>query len=669
MSELEAKKRAAQLREQLNRYGREYHQNDAPTVPDALYDRLFVELLDLEDSYPALQAPDSPTQRVGSAIIPGFKTIAHLDPMLSLGNAFDDSDFIAFDQRIHKSLEVDAGIDYVCEPKLDGLAVNLLYENGLLIQAATRGNGQEGEDVTLNVKTIRSIPLQLHTKKPPKLIEIRGEIFISKAGFESLNKDQVEKGLKTFANPRNAAAGTLRQLDSRIVSKRPLSFYTYGVGRIEGELGFDTHHNTLLWLAEAGMPVSDQVKCVKTQAACLAYHQDILQRRDALPYEIDGVVLKVNRRDYQLELGAISRAPRWAIAYKFPAQEEITVVLAIEFQVGRTGSITPVARLEPVFVGGAMISNATLHNMGELARKDIREGDTVIVRRAGDVIPEVVSVVLEKREKTAKKPVAPTECPVCGAPAEKKEDQAALRCTAGFQCSAQRAEAIKHFVSKKALDIDGLGDRLIEVLVARDWVRTPVDLYKLKAHDLATLPRMAEKSADNTVEAISASKQTTLSRFLYALGIREVGEATANQLAQHFGSLEKIMDASDEALLEVADVGPVVAETLCAYFSSEKNRTLVEALISEGINWPSVTTSKSDVLAGNRYVITGTLEQYGREELKGLLIERGAVVSASVSKKTTALIVGAAAGSKLAKAQSLGVAIIEESDLDNLLTG
>lgn len=655
--------RVDKLRKLIEKYNNQYYIDDAPTVPDAEYDRLFQELLELEQAHPDDGLLISPTQRVGATPAKSFKPIKHLVPMLSLGNIFTDDDLQAFGKRIDQGLDSAAAVEFVCEPKLDGLAVSLCYENGVLVRAATRGDGQTGEDVTANVRTIRQIPLHLQTANPPRLIEIRGEVFMAKKDFIALNKRQVSNGEKEFANPRNAAAGSLRQLNSAITAQRSLSIYVYALGEQQGGEIVATHWESLQWLKQAGFPVAKECKRVKGVAACADYYKAIAAGRDELPFEIDGVVYKVDSFDAQEKLGAVSRAPRWAIAHKFPAQEKLTEVLAVELQVGRTGAITPVARLKPVFVGGVTVSNATLHNFDELTRKDVRVGDTVIVRRAGDVIPEVVSVVMDRRPEKTSIMKIPSACPVCGSPVEKLEDQAVARCAGGLHCSAQLSESIKHFVSRKAMDIDGLGDKLVEILVERGWVKEVSDLYRLKAHDLATLPRMGEKSAENTVEALEKSKQTTLARFLFALGIREVGEATARQLAKHFSELDAIRQASYDQLMAVADVGPIVAENIFQFFRDKANWVVVKQLLAQGVSWSAVTTPQSQPLAGKRFVITGTLEHDTRDGVKAKLIALGAQVSGSVSQKTDALIAGSAAGSKLQKAQDLGVTVLSEAQL------
>lgn len=648
------------LRSQLNEYNYQYYVLDEPTVPDAEYDRLFKELRKLEDEHPELVTPDSPTQRVGAPPLDKFETVKHRVPMLSLDNAFSDEDVDAFIKRIHDRLKTSEPITFVAEPKMDGLAVNLTYEKGLLVSAATRGDGETGELITQNIKTIRAIPLSLRGENIPELIEIRGEVFIPLSGFEALNKAQEKQGLKIFANPRNAAAGSLRQLDSAITASRPLNFYCYGVGKIENNA--PTHYDTLMQLKSWGMPVSTLIKVVKDAHGCQAYHKEILAKRETLPFEIDGVVYKVNDLALQEKLGFIARSPRFAIAHKFPAQEEMTVLKSVDFQVGRTGALTPVARLEPTHVGGVMVSNATLHNMDEIARKDVRIGDTVIIRRAGDVIPEVVSVVMAKRPANVKVIQAPKKCPVCNSEVFRDEGEAVIRCMGELFCAAQRKEALKHFVSRKAMDAEGLGDKLIEQLVDADLVHDASDIYKLPLETWANLERMGEKSAHNKMDALTKSKSTTLPRFLYALGIREVGESTARNLAQHFKSLPAIMKATEDQLLEVPDVGPVVAAFVVHFFAQRHNREVIQKLIDVGITWPeikSVDVAKLP-LAGKTFVITGTLSNMSRDQAKDLLVSLGATVSGSVSKQTDYLLAGEKAGSKLAKAQELGVMILDE---------
>lgn len=664
---MQARERIDELKRLIDIYAREYYQGDSPTVPDVEYDRLFNELLDLEKKNPGLQTQDSPTQRVGAPPLDAFEQAEHRIPMLSLSNVFSKEELTLFDSRIVQMLgEVDS-VDYVCEPKLDGLAISLIYRKGHFHQALTRGDGQVGEDVTLNVQTIRCLPLRLAGTDWPDELEVRGEIYFPLAAFEKLNIEQEKKGKKQFANPRNAAAGSLRQLDSSVTASRALALYAYQIAFTSPRVLFKTHMESLERLKSLGFPVCPDIKLATGVVECVAAYNTLLEKRQDLPYEMDGVVYKVNRIDWQETAGFIARSPRWACAHKFPAQEEMTVLNGVEFQVGRTGAITPVARLEPVSVGGVTVSNASLHNFDELFRKDVRVGDTVIVRRAGDVIPEVVSVVESHRKKGARRPVMPTECPACGGAVEKEADQAILRCQSGFRCAAQRKECIKHFVSRKALNVDGLGDKLVDVLVERGWVKTPADLFVLKAHDLATLPRMAEKSAKNLIEALEKAKKTTAAKFLYALGIREVGEATAAQLCAHFGGLEKLQKATNDELLEVDEVGPVVANHVEIFFADKRNQQLIDQLNAHGIKWAQPTERLSDSLKGKRYVITGTLINHTREGLKTELLQRGAQVASSVSKKTDALIAGKTPGSKLAKAQALGVRVLTEQDVESLL--
>jgi DNA ligase (NAD+) len=669
MSSTQLQARVDELRALLTRYNREYYELDAPSVPDAEYDRLFRELKQLETDYPEFKSAHSPTQKVGSAPLAEFSQVTHEVPMLSLDNAFDESEFAAFAERVKERLDTNAEVIYCCEPKLDGLAVSLLYEDGKLVRGATRGDGQTGEDITQNVRTIRNLPLQL-TGNYPARVEVRGEVFMPVKAFNTYNEKALARGDKVFANPRNAAAGSLRQLDSRITAQRPLHFYAYSMGVVSDDLELaDSHYQRLQQLASWGLPISAEVKQVEGSVGCSAYYADILKRRESLRYEIDGVVLKVDNIRQQQDLGFVSRAPRWAIAWKFPAQEEMTVLNGVDFQVGRTGAITPVARLEPVAVGGVTVSNATLHNADEIARLDIHIGDTVIIRRAGDVIPQVVSVLPERRPTDAQAIVFPTECPVCGSHVERAEGEAVARCTGGLICAAQRKESLKHFASRKAMDIDGLGDKLIELLVEREWLKSPADLYRLKARELAMLPRMGEKSAENIVTAIAASKSTTLPRFLYALGIREVGEATAANLASHFASLPALAEADQAQLEEVSDVGGVVASHIYQFFREPHNQQIIDELLELGITWPAVEqlTQAEATLAGHTYVLTGTLTEMTRDEAKQALQARGAKVSGSVSKKTTAVIAGDAAGSKLTKAEQLGVPVMSEQDLLALL--
>lgn len=662
-----------ELREQIRNHNYRYHVLDDPEVPDAEYDRLMRELIALEEKYPELVTPESPTQRVGAEPVAAFGTIEHKVPMLSLENAFSEDELEDFDRRVRARLEIeDAGdlIYYAAEPKLDGAAVSLLYEQGRLVRGATRGDGTTGEDITHNVRTIEGVPLRLLGDGYPDVLEVRGEVFMPKAGFEAYNARALAAGEKTFVNPRNAAAGSLRQLDPKLTAQRPLDIYLYAVGYVEGGDLADRHSLILDQLQGWGLKTCPERTVVEGIAGCLEYYARIGQRRDDLPYDIDGVVYKVDSLADQRELGFVSRAPRWAIAHKFPAQEELTKVKAVEFQVGRTGALTPVARLEPVFVGGVTVSNATLHNIDELHRKDVRVGDTVIIRRAGDVIPEVVSVVKAKRAKKARRVELPTNCPVCGSAVERVEGEAVARCTGGLFCAAQRIEALKHFVSRRAMDIEGLGTKLIEQLVAGHHVRTPADLYSLSAETLASLDRMAEKSAQNLVSAIEQSKSTTLARFLFSLGIREVGEATASSLASHFGNLAALMEASHDDLLAVDDVGPIVAARITAFFAEQHNRDVIQDLIAAGVSWPDVQPADSGAggaLEGKTFVLTGTLPTMTRDEAKERIQRSGGKVVGSVSSKTSFLVAGAKAGSKLSKAQSLGVAILSEDELLDIL--
>lgn len=669
MSDLFVAARVAELRELLTRYNQEYYELDQPSVPDAEYDRLFRELQQLEADHPQLRSSSSPTQKVGGQALQVFSQVAHEAPMLSLDNAFDEAEFNAFVERISSRLDTDQAIAFCCEPKLDGAAVSLLYEAGTLVRGATRGDGQTGEDITANVRTIRNIPLQLAGDFPQRL-EVRGEVFMPVHAFNHYNEQALAHGDKVFANPRNAAAGSLRQLDSAVTAKRPLHFYAYGMGIVSDEAKLaDSHYQRLQQLQSWGLPISDEVQRVTAASDCHQYYRDILSRRQQLRYEIDGVVVKVDALKLQADLGFVARAPRWAIAWKFPAQEQLTQLLEVDFQVGRTGAITPVARLAPVAVAGVVVSNATLHNADEIARLQVKIGDTVVIRRAGDVIPQVVSVVLERRPADARSIIFPSHCPECGSHLERAEGEAVTRCTGGLICGAQRKEALKHFASRKAMDIDGLGDKLIEQLVDKHWLKSPADLYRLKARELAYLPRMGEKSAENIVAAIAASKQTTLPRFLYALGIREVGEATALNLAQHFSRLTALQEANMEQLEQVQDVGQVVASHIYQFFREPLNQDIIEQLLQLGINWPDMTAGSTHTatLAGNTYVLTGTLLSMTRDEAKQALQARGAKVAGSVSAKTTAVIAGDNAGSKLSKAEQLGVPVLSEDDLARLI--
>lgn len=666
------RQQAEQLRRQLEDYNYQYYVLDDPSVPDAEYDRLFRELQALEQTHPDLVTANSPTQRVGGAPAPGFATVSHRQPMLSLDNVFDADGLAAFDQRLRDRLKRDDAITYVCEPKLDGLAVSLIYEGGKLVTAATRGDGQTGEDITANVRTIRSVPLTLRGEDWPQLLEVRGEILMSRSGFEALNMRQLAAGEKAFANPRNAAAGSLRQLDSRITAQRPLEIYCYGMGVVEGDAVPlpASHRQRLTRLAEWGLRINPEIETVTGCAAMQDYYARMGAKRDALPYEIDGIVFKVDDLELQSQLGFVARAPRWAIAYKFPAQEALTTLESVEFQVGRTGAITPVARLQPVAVGGVTVSNATLHNMDEIRRLDLHVGDTVVVYRAGDVIPKVVRAVIEKRPSDAISIEPPQQCPICQSAIEQLEGEAVARCSGGLFCPAQVKEAIKHFASRRAMDIDGLGDKLVELLVDEGLIEHVSDLYRLHAEQLLPLPRIGAKSAANLIDAIAASRQTTLPRFLFALGIREVGESTAAALANYFRSLDVLMTADAEALEAVPDVGPVVSQHVVAFFQQPHNRDIIAALIAAGIKWPAIDTPSAGAslpLADARYVLTGSLDAMTREEAGDRLKALGAQVSGSVSGNTTALIAGEKAGSKLTKAQKLGIPILDEAALLDLL--
>ncbi|HCG8130318.1 TPA: NAD-dependent DNA ligase LigA [Vibrio parahaemolyticus] len=662
--------RLEELKESLHYHAVRYYVEDNPEIPDAEYDRLMRELLEIEAQHPDLVTVDSPSQRVGGKPLSEFSQVTHEVPMLSLDNAFDDSELDSFHKRAQDRIGGESIKQYCCEPKLDGLAVSLLYENGILVQAATRGDGTTGENITENVRTINAIPLKLRGDDWPARLEVRGEVFMPKAGFEKLNELARQKGEKVFVNPRNAAAGSLRQLDSRITASRPLSFYAYSVGVVQGADLAASHYERFLQIKSWGLPMCPETKRVDSLADVKTYYQDILQRRDALPYEIDGVVIKIDDIAVQERLGFVARAPRWAIAYKFPAQEEITTLNEVEFQVGRTGAITPVAKLEPVFVGGVTVSNATLHNADEIERLQVKIGDLVVIRRAGDVIPQVVSVIKERRPETARDIIFPTQCPVCGSHVERIEGEAVTRCTGGLVCQAQRKQALKHFVSRKALDVDGLGDKVIEQLVDREMVETPADLFKLSAGVLTVLDRMGPKSAQNIVNALEKSKLTTLPRFLYSLGIREVGEATAANLAQHFKSLEAIQAATEEQLIAVQDIGVVVAKHITTFFEEEQNQAVVQDLLVQGIHWPEISAPEQGAelpLEGKTVVLTGTLFQLGRTEAKEALQSLGAKVTGSVSKKTDILFAGENAGSKLTKAQELGIEIKTEQDLLELI--
>ncbi len=659
------------LTDELNSHNVKYYVEDQPTIPDAEYDRLMRQLQSLESQYPELMRPDSPSQRVGGQALDKFEQVTHLKPMLSLDNVFERDEFVQFDQRLVE--RTGTNLIYCCEPKLDGLAVSLLYRDGVLVQAATRGDGTTGENITENVKTIRSIPLRLQGNDIPPLVEVRGEVIMPRAAFDSLNERARAKGEKEFANPRNAAAGSLRQLDSKITASRSLGFYAYALGVVEGSIfdECDGHFAQLEKLKAMGFPVSEEVKLCHSEQEVFDYYQGILAKRDNLAFEIDGVVVKVDSIAQQQTLGFVAKAPRWATAFKFPAQEELTLLEDVDFQVGRTGAITPVARLKPVFVGGVTVSNASLHNADEIARLQVKIGDTIIIRRAGDVIPQIVATVMDKRPDDAREIEFPLQCPVCESQIEKLEGEAVARCTGGLFCEAQRKEAIKHFSSRKALDIDGMGDKVVEQLIDKELVASPADLFKLTPSMLTMLERMGMKSATKLVAAIDSSKQTSFARFLYALGIREVGEATAANLAQHFLTLEALKSADIEQLQKVDDVGKVVAEHLVNFFAQSHNLEVIDALLAAGVHWPDVEVKdeSEQPLAGQTWVLTGTLTQLNRNDAKARLQAMGAKVAGSVSKKTDCLVAGEAAGSKLAKAQELGVKVIDEQELMALLAG
>ena len=681
-------KRAAQLRRELEEHNHRYYVLDQPSIPDADYDRLFRELQALEDQHPELRTPDSPTQRVGGAALKEFAPVRHRQPMQSLNNCFSEEELAEFDRRVREGLGLESA-GYVAEPKLDGLAVSLTYQDGVFVQGATRGDGETGEDITANLRTIRSLPLALReasTATLPKIIEIRGEVYLPHAGFKRMNEEAAAKGEKLYVNPRNAAAGSLRQLDPKMTAARPLALYAYGVGFSQGWAAPKTHAEVLELLRRWGFPVSELIETVRGVDGCLGYYRRMQERRAALPFDIDGVVYKLNDLAGRDELGSVSRAPRWAIAHKFPAEEATTVLENVEFQVGRTGTLTPVARLRPVFVGGANVSNATLHNMDEVERKDVRIGDTVIVRRAGDVIPEVKGVVLELRPADARKVVLPATCPVCGGHVERPEGEVAARCSNGLSCRAQLHGALQHFVSRKAMDIEGLGEKLLAQLIDTGLVRTPADIFRLRAEPLAALERMGEKSAENVAAAIDKSKDTRFERFLYALGIPDVGETTARDLARHFATLESLKEAalrdlaseSDPALKlkdyypemrKVPDVGPIVAAHICHFFAEPRNSKVIDELLAAGIRWPAPKAAAAGVLSGKTLVITGTLPGMSRDEAGALIEAHGGKVSGSVSSKTDYLLAGAEAGSKPAKAEKLGVAVIDLAGLRALIDG
>ena len=664
----DARERTIRLRDQINRHNYQYFVLDDPQIPDSEYDRLLRQLQQLEAQYPDLICADSPTQRVGAQPLSAFDEVRHRLPMLSLDNAFSDQEMVDFDRRLRERLERSAAIVYSAEPKLDGLAISIRYENGVMVAAATRGDGTRGEDVTANVRTIPSVPLRLLGAGWPEILEVRGEIYMSKSGFEMINERARKADEKGFANPRNAAAGSLRQLDPRITAKRPLAMFCYGFGEIAGGSLAPVHSESIRQLANWGLRISPELRCVNGVDGCIAYYNQIAQRRDSLDYDIDGVVFKVDSFELQQVLGFVSRAPRWAIARKFPAQEEVTKLVAIDIQVGRTGALTPVARLQPVSVAGVTVTNATLHNEDEIVRKDIRIGDTVIIRRAGDVIPQVVKVLTAERPQDAVAFSMPQHCPECGSEVIRDLDEAVVRCSGGLYCPAQRKEAIKHFASRQAMDIEGLGDKLVEQLVDKAQINTPADLYGLDGETLADLERMGEKSAKNLLQALEQSKQTTLGRFLFALGIREVGESTARSLAAYFGDLSTIEEADSEALQQVPDVGPIVAEHLVTFFRQQHNREVIEQLLAAGIHWEPETKPAVAALplTGKTFVITGTLSR-PRSQIKAALQALGAKVTGSLSNKTDYLIAGEAAGSKLTKAEQLGIEIVDEVGLQKLL--
>ncbi|MGJ8687367.1 MAG: NAD-dependent DNA ligase LigA [Spongiibacteraceae bacterium] len=664
MNEQALSVRLKALHQDLHRYSHHYYVLDEPLVPDSEYDRLFRQLLEIEAEHPDLQTPDSPSQRVGGQPLAAFTQLAHESPMLSLDNAFSADELRDFERRVLGRLTPNDKPHFACEPKLDGIAVSIQYVDGVLSRAATRGDGQVGEDITQNVKTISSIPLRLRGEGWPQKLEVRGEIYMPKRGFESLNSKARDEGAKTFVNPRNAAAGSLRQLDSRITASRPLEMCCYGIAKLAEMPNFVRHSEGLSLLASWGFKVNSEIAVVDSIEGCISYYEDLQVRRDQLDYDIDGIVFKVDELALQDRLGFVSRAPRWAIAYKFPAQEEMTRLNDVEFQVGRTGAITPVAKLEPVFVGGVTVSNASLHNQDEIARLGVMVGDYVVVRRAGDVIPQIAQVVVERRGEDCQVIEFPTCCPVCGGEVERAEGEAVLRCNSGLSCAAQRKEAFKHFASRKAIDVDGLGDKLLEQLVDVGLVSDVADLFGLSVTDLSELDRMGAKSAENVVQALTAAKSTTLPRFLYSLGIREVGEATARNLAHHFGDLDSLMSADEDALLAVDDVGPVVASYILAFFASDHNIDVINKLCERGVHWPAIDVSvHSAPLQGETWVLTGNLQTLSRSEAKEKLQALGAKVAGSVSAQTSCVVAGEKAGSKLTKAESLGLKILDEQQL------
>lgn len=662
--------RCQRLKDDLNQHNHAYYVLDDPSIPDSEYDRLMRELQAIEQEFPQLLTADSPSQRVGGVALDSFSQVVHAVPMLSLDNAFSDTEMVDFDRRIKERINLSASqqMTYACEPKLDGVAVSVLYKNGVLERAATRGDGSVGEDITANVRTIKSIPLRLQGDKLPNILEVRGEIYMPKVGFNGLNQKAKQAGEKPFVNPRNAAAGSLRQLDSKITATRPLEMCAYSVGQFEGGDKPNSHFQMLQMLGKLGFKINQHIKQVEGIDACEDYYQYLASIRDQLDYDIDGIVYKVNEFNLQERLGFVAKAPRWAIARKFPAQEEMTRLLDVEFQVGRTGAVTPVARLEPVFVGGVTVGNATLHNADEINRLGVCIGDTVIVRRAGDVIPQIVKAVVEKRPQGAQPIVFPERCPVCQSAVKRAEGEAVARCTGGLFCGAQTKEAIKHYASRKAMDIDGLGDKLVDALVDNDLIYSVADLYDLKLESLVNLERMAQKSAENLLKSIEISKQTTLPKFLYSLGIREVGEATAQTLANNFGTLDAVIAASMDQLLEIDDIGPIVARHIVDFFNNPDNLPIVEAIIAAGVQWKDIDQSADSLpLKGQTWVLTGTLETMSRAEAKDKLQQFGAKVAGSVSAKTYAVVAGPGAGSKLKKAQALDIQVLTEQSLIEFL--
>ena len=658
-----SKKKIQELIEKINAFDYRYYVLDNPSISDFEYDKIFRSLIDLENANPELIQIDSPTQRVGGKALEAFESVTHRQAMLSLNNAFEEDELIAFDKRIKDDIGINE-VEYAVEPKFDGLAITLTYENGIFIQGATRGDGYTGENVTHNLKTIRSIPTKLNDSNPPKLLEVRGEVLMLKKDFALLNQKQESSGEKKFANPRNAAAGSLRQLDPRITATRPLTFFSYGLGVCEPNLNLKTHTETIQLLKQFNLPISELSTSVTGVKGLQNFYNEVLKLRDTLAYDIDGVVYKVNSFNYQNELGFVSRAPRWAIAHKFPAEEALTEILDINVQVGRTGAITPVARLKPVFVGGVTVTNATLHNEDEMIRKDVHIGDIVSVRRAGDVIPEIVRVLIDKRPKTIKAFKMPTECPECSSPLIRVDDEAVIRCSGGLICPAQQKQSIIHFASRKAMDIEGLGDKSVEQLVTVGLINGLPDIYKLELESLINLDRMAEKSGKNLLDAIEKSKQTTLPRFIYALGIRNVGESTAKDLAGFYGDLDNIMKQTEESLQLVPDIGPTVAKSISDFFKQSKNREVIKSLMALGIHWPKydIKKSASGIFAAKTFVLTGTLPSLSRDEAKSLIEMNGGKVTGSVSKKTDYVLAGYDAGSKLTTAQELGITIISQED-------